>query len=140
MVPQLGAIIVGPCPQCSEMVMVFCGRTLALDRTLLTNATTEEKRQHVLTALTGFLSERVDELVDQINETETIMSHEGLGRQAPVSPLDDLVDEDVEEEAMALLDYDAETGEVISENELCQFRQIDLKLLDNREYFDSIFG
>lgn len=144
MVPPLGAIIVGPCPQCSEMVLVFCGRTLPLDRALLSAGSTEEKRQHVLAALTGFLSERVDELVDQINETETIMSHEGAGHHAQAPSDDELTGEDLEADSLAFLDSDEALGqaasEVISETELCHFRQIDLNLLDNREYFDSIFG
>ena len=135
MVPPLGAIIVGPCPQCTEMVMVFCGRTLPLDKGLLTGASSEEKRDHVMDMLTGFLRGRVDELVDQINDSETIMSHDDACRQDAGTP-DDLLDGDS-------VGPDAGDGVhegVISERDLCQFRQIDLKLIDNREYFDSIFG
>jgi len=63
MLPPMGSIILGPCPECSEMVVVFCGRVLPLDKEIVTEGSIEQRKAHLLQVLTQFLRERIDLLV-----------------------------------------------------------------------------
>jgi len=113
MVPPVGAIIIGPCPQCSELVVVFCGHVLALDKEIMENSSTENRREHLLSILTGFLQDRIAKLLsdDEGNPVDTSGVEEN--QAAEVSP--------------------------ISQMELERFTDVDLKLLDNKAYFKSVF-
>ena len=62
-VPPVGAIIIGPCPQCSELVVVFCGYILALDKETMESGTTDDRREHLLGVLTEFLQDRITRLL-----------------------------------------------------------------------------
>ena len=63
MVPPIGAMIIGPCPQCKEMVVVFCGQVLPLDKDIMQGGELEERREHLMTVLTDFLRDRVGKLL-----------------------------------------------------------------------------
>lgn len=129
MIPPVGAIIIGPCPQCKELVVVFCGHVLPLNKEIMMGDCNEERREHLLSVLTGFLRERVEKL---------------LGDDAPAQ-------EEEEEEDFDLLPEESDglhlLGEVephdldpITQGEFDRFTEIDLKLLDNGAYFNSVFG
>ena len=55
MMPPVGAIIIGPCPQCNELVVVFCGHVLPLEKEIMETGEVEERREHLLHVLTDFL-------------------------------------------------------------------------------------
>lgn len=132
MLPPLGAIIVGPCPQCQGLVVVFCGQVLPLDKEVMVSGSADEKREHLMGVLTEFLDDRVTQLVDGAEDLgEKLTSHdfddslaEAANQQTP-SP---------EAETPA-----KESGQEISDSEMAQFKEVDLKLLDNPQYFKSIF-
>ena len=132
MTPPSGAIIVGPCPECESMVVLFCGRVLPLDSDTIKSKPTEDKKKHLMMVLTKFLEERIDFIFDHsIGEREEDVlaqaSHsenaEGQehGKHRPNAPVRPVLNE-------------------ISTEEFDKFVQIDLPLLDNPEYFGSIFG
>ena len=127
MLPPVGAIIIGPCPQCNELVVVFCGHVLPLEKQIMENAPIEERREHLLKVLTDFLRERIERLmtVEAEESGEEYSDDEG----------------DADQTASA---QDADTAQKerrvpISESELERFAKIDLKLLDNKAYFRSVF-
>ena len=70
MIPAVGAIIILPCPQCRELVVVFCGHALALDRGLMGSGSLDERRDHLLSVLTEFLEDRVNKLLSGEMPTE----------------------------------------------------------------------
>ena len=128
-VPPVGAVIIGPCPHCQEYVVVFCGQTLALDKTLMTDAPIDERREHLLGVMNDFLRERISSLLT-----------EEMGIES-VSPVDDLSDFDADEDSFEFTEIvDAKIDAEISQTEVDQFMDVDLKLLDNRAYFNSVFG
>lgn len=118
MVPPVGAIIIGPCPQCNELVVVFCGHVLALDKETMENGTTENRRDHLLEVLTEYLQDKIAKLIGDPEEIELDQGDiEELG--AP-QKLEDI-------------------KRLISQVELERFTDVDLRLLDNKAYFNSIF-
>lgn len=123
MVPPVGAIIVGPCPQCNELVVVFCGFVLALDKHLMETGSTEQRREHLLEVLSEFLKDRIAKLLSDDNEIDS------FGEAEP-EPFDE--NEDVENPR--------ENRGPISENAQNKFRDVDLKLLDQAGYFKAVFG
>lgn len=115
MVPPVGAIIIGPCPQCNELVVVFCGHVLALDKETMENGTTENRRDHLLEVLTEYLQDKIAKLIGDPEEIE-------------------LDQGDIEE-----LGAPQKLEDIISQVELERFTDVDLRLLDNKAYFNSIF-
>lgn len=132
MLPPLGAIIIGPCPQCKELVAVFCGSVLPLEKAILTEGSSEDKHDHLMSVLTEFLEERVSNLLTEVEKSGKAIgvqhfSHEFGEEGKP---------EEATEEPKTL----PQTGErPITKFELDQFKQVDLKLLDNSAYFKSVF-
>lgn len=134
MLPPLGAIIIGPCPECHGMVAVFCGRVLALDKEIMTEGLTSEKRGHLSAVLGTFLQDRISRLFtdDDVDEIVTF-------------------DHEDDEEHEHREDRPAETGlgkidpygnqqtAPITSEELESFKNVDLRLLDNPDYFKAIF-
>lgn len=131
LLPSQGAILIGPCPNCDEMVAVFCGNGLPLDKDTMTGGTIQEKHRHLMETLTTFLDLSIRETLkqqagDDDSESETELEPFELRFDAPEH------DED--------LDVSSAPPSRISEGELQSFRDIDLKFLDDKAYFDSIFG
>lgn len=131
MVPPVGAVIIGPCPHCQEYVVVFCGQTLALDKILMTEASIDDRREHLLGVLNAFLRDRISNLL-----TEEM----GIEAASEVDDLSDFEEFESNENPLAFTEMvDAKIDAAISQNEVDRFTDVDLKLLDNRAYFNSVF-
>lgn len=130
MIPPVGSIIIGPCPECEELVVVFCGHVLPLDKQLMESGTIDERREHLLTALTGFLHERVNKLLLG-PQADGEFADEGFDNEfaGPMDDQDNPVQPSLESPEQTL----------ISETEMERFTDVDLKLLDNTAYFRSVF-
>jgi hypothetical protein len=127
----VGAIVIGPCPQCQEFVAVFCGAALPLDKHTVLNGSPKQKREHLLAVLTRFLGERLSQFVTEIPSIE---GAESAGEEA------DMPGESAPEALLQPL-ADVGTGNPqITEAEVDQFIRSDLPLLDNKHYFKAIFG
>lgn len=131
MLPPVGTIIIGPCPECQGLVVVFCGHVLPLAKEVMSQGTIVEKREHLVTALTQFIRERVDLMIRE---------DEIQGESSAPEPA-------VPEEAAAPRHHEAlpvekppPTAPPISEDEVRVFSSIELKLLDNSDYFRTIFN
>ena len=129
MVPPVGAIIIGPCPQCTELVVVFCGHVLALDKETMENGSTDDRREHLLGVLVEFLHDRISRLLS--DDVELLEGEPG----EEVAETDDAY---VRRNPSFDENRQAEKSP-ISQTELERFTDVDLKLLDNRAYFKSVF-
>lgn len=130
MTPPIGAIIIGPCPQCNELVVVFCGHILPLQKEIMENGSLDQRRQHLLEALTEFLQDRIGKLMAEEDD------------QAEAASDDDQEPHDIVDQGSAQPTNNPQpqsSAKPISEAELERFASIDLKLLDNKAYFKSIF-
>ncbi|MFA6411033.1 MAG: hypothetical protein WCW26_05680 [Candidatus Buchananbacteria bacterium] len=124
MAPPHGSIIIGPCPECQGTVAIFMGAAVALDGNILKNGSPAEKTNHVSDRLCSFIRERVGRIFDSSDEftpesqpemaTAQSGSRSRFGAQAPATP--------------------------ISEQELEKFTKTELELLDDPNYFRTIFG
>ena len=124
MIPPVGAIIIGPCPQCKELVVVFCGQVLPLEKAIMESGSVEDRQEHLLSVLTEFLRDRIGKIMSQPLDAEDT----GMDDQFE-TPEEQANEQDAES---------ATTGE-ITQNELDRFVEVDLKLLDNTAYFKSVF-
>lgn len=130
MLPPLGAIIVGPCPNCDELVVVFCGRVLPLNKETMVNGSSTEKHDHLKSVLVDFMDDRIRKVVDQLTPEVT----EGLHDYTPEN--DDYTPNMDEQPATTTI---VDESKSISDNELDKFLRFDLPRIDNKEYFRTVF-
>ena len=121
--PPLGAIVIGPCPECDEMVVVFCGRAMPLDKDIMTKGSAEDRQNHLMDVLTAFLDDRTKRLFEDATDLDDANEEES----SDSTPLGKII-----------LQGDA-SKELISQAELDSFRSVDLRLIDNEDYFKAIF-
>jgi hypothetical protein len=133
MVPPVGAIIIGPCPQCSELVTVFCGQVLPLEKAVMESGSIEERREHLLETLNEFLRDRIERL---ITDEESAEENDDETAEFEAAAEAELAEPAPEQKAKPALSGPGP----ITQNEFDQFMDVDLKLLDNKNYFDSVFG
>ena len=128
MTPPLGSIIVGPCPRCNEMVLLFDGTVMPLDRDIIAEGTAEEKKQHLLEAIVDMAAGKIDELID---------SGEIGARSAANQSADQPTASHPEHVAPSVQNADAP---YISRQDVRDFKNIDLHLIDSKDYFDKVFA
>ncbi len=127
MTPPLGSIIVGPCPRCNEMVLLFDGSVIPLDKDIVTGGSPEEKKQHLLEAIVDVTATKIDELIDSGDLGNKPNGHTPV-REAPKSFSTEVAPSVRNEEAP-----------YISRQEVSDFVNIDLHLIDSKDYFDKTF-
>jgi hypothetical protein len=117
--PPKEFIIIAPCPQCGELVVLFREKVVAINRNILTSGTFEEKKQHIADVITTFL--------DSVGP----LPEAGLSDLAAIGGFE----ESAEIELAA-----TDTSGGITKEEVRDFINIDLKLIDKKEYFEQVFG
>ena len=115
-------VVVLPCPNCSELVVLFRNKAIALKRAIIENGTFEERKAHI--------AEIIAEFIDPSMFTGNIERDLSQGKAPFGLPL---------AEPDAAADSDEDTPP-ISQEEMDQFVQAELKLLDNPVYFRKHFG
>lgn len=112
-------IVVMPCPACSELSVLFRGRAIPLNRTVLESGTLDERKTHLAEVIAEFLESGFS-LIDELRPRE--MSDEPPGRIGADEPA---------------MEWDGEFADLhpISEEEFQKFVRVDLKCLDNSDYF-----
>lgn len=130
MLPPLGAIIVGPCPECQGMVVVFCGRVMPLDSDVMNSGSLEEKQEHLLEVLGSFLQERIKRLFTNKIEDKPEPTQDDLGIHEESSLM---------QAPGAISLTGADQPDMISDEEFSRFISTDLKLIDNPKYFKAVF-
>ncbi len=116
LMPPPGAIIIGPCPECSKLVAIFAGSALPLDDEIMNKGMIKEKYEHVMQVLSIYLEEQVQKCFSQAEGNPV-----SDGPQRPEAP----------PEAH-------ETPEQITDVEFEHFIQTELDELDNPEFFDRL--
>lgn len=139
MVPPVGAIIIGPCPQCKELVVVFCGQALPLDRALMEGGSTEERQEHLMSVLTQFLGDRISNLFQEEGfGPEEAMNDDFESLNEETSADDGVPDDGAPDDGAPEPKTPRKVSE-ITQSEFKRFIEVDLKLLDNPAYFRSVF-
>ena len=73
MLPPAGSVLIGPGPLCSEMVVLFAGRVMALDKEVMLGSDLDAKREHLMGVLTEYVSERIDEVLSDANAVSPLV-------------------------------------------------------------------
>ena len=113
LMPPPGAIIIGPCPECSHLLAIFAGEALPLDDEIMNNSEIKDKYAHVMQVLSKFVEEQVRQCFSQGNMEEK--SHDSGQKE-----LDDEL-------------------RPITEVEIQRFVEEELRDLDSPDFFDD-FG
>ena len=114
-------VVVMPCPACREWVVLFRDKVIAISRRILEHGSNEERKAHLADVIGEFLDAGVfAQEADYFHEE----SQGGPDSAPPARP--------------------ARTNPFfaapISQEELDRFVKIDLRRLDNAEYFKKYFG
>jgi len=148
MLPPLGAIIVGPCPECQEMVVVYCGKVLALDKEIMDNGSIIERKEHLMAVLSDFVSDRIDRLLESqaVEAAPDERGEEAREEQqdAPpgMPPINGKLISGANAPKTHMFGENGESpveGPKISEDEMNAFVNRDLRLIDNKDYFKAVF-
>ncbi len=118
LMPPPGAIIIGPCPECSKIVAIFAGEALALDDEIMNQGGVQDKYEHVMHVLSGYLETQVQHCFSKL---------EGDDSEHTETP-EEVQDAATETEAP-----------LITDNEFDHFVNEGLDDLDNSEFFKD-FG
>lgn len=154
--PPVGSIIVGPCPRCSELVLLFCGAVLPLEKDVILHGTSDEKKTHLIETIMDLVENRIDELVDNAETNANDGDGEGEGIMEEPGEFDEAEPVEAEEQAEEPLPEPREflprlplrrpstlsgtPSSEISDEEVRDFLDIDLHLIDRKEHFDKVFG
>lgn len=112
-------VVVMPCPACSELVVFFRRKVIALDRKVLEGGTRHERKMHIASIIADFLEP-------------------GLLKFSIPEPI---VSDDADEDEAEFLEPDDEQAlPPISDREVREFTRIHLRRLDNAEYFRRHLG
>ena len=130
--PPTGIILIGPCPQCKEMVAIFCGQALPLDTEIITHGSSKDKEMHLMSVLTDFIEHEIGEMVHKSFMAEET-ADKSLDTPKPDTDYDPKAEWTVE-------DIPETQNMAISEAEFSDFLEKELKLIDNPNYFRAIFG
>ena len=68
MPPPLGGIIIGPCPNCDELVVVFCGQVLPLLKDIIAHGDIDQKAAHLRTVIGDYLKNKIDQVAKQLDD------------------------------------------------------------------------
>lgn len=126
MAPPPGSIIVGPCPRCNEMVLLFNGAVMPLDKDIIAEGSVDEKKQHLLETIVDMVAVKIDELVESDEAGSEPKRGKAKKSTAPRS----------KKIAPSVSDKKATP---ISREEVRDFVNIDLNLIDSKAYFDKVF-
>ncbi len=112
-------VVVKQCPACGELVVMFRRKVLALDRKILERGTTQQRKMHIAEIIAEFLEPGLLKFAAATSDFEP----------------------DTEPEAeSAAAEVPAEEIKPISEDELREFARVQLRQIDNREYFRRHLG
>lgn len=138
MLPPMSTIIVGPCPECQGLVVVFCGNALSLDNEIMLHGSVEERREHLMGVLTDFLHDRIWQILPDENAEDN----------AETEAYDPSALEATQEEPSKILEVESHLTPTNSGKQKTQITQEEhdifvtqeLSLLDNAESFRALFG
>lgn len=136
MLPPMSTIIVGPCPECQGLVVVFCGNALSLDNDIMLHGSVEERREHLMGVLTDFLHDRIWQILPDENPDDT--EEGGFEASASEIPEEPPLTHEVEPQSFPA-GFRKHSSQITQE-EHDVFVSQELSLLDKAESFRALFG
>jgi hypothetical protein len=119
-----GVVAVIPCPSCSELVVRFKHKMIALNKEILYNGTKDERKMHLADVIAEFMEEGIVN-IEMFQSPQ--FNPEDIAR-----PIDDATEVEIE-------DVELVENQQITDDELKRFIDFDLDKLDNIDYFRKNF-
>ena len=121
-----GVVAVMPCPECSELVVFFRRRLMALDRSIIENGTKEERKLHIADIIAEFLEEGVldADFSEQLETNAAFMETQSVFEEGNWKPAA----------------RKRRRKSQISQREFDRFTKFELEKLDNPDYFKRHLG
>ncbi len=146
--PPTGAMVIGPCPKCNELVMVFSGAVLPLNKDVLMNGGSEDKRRHLMEVLTAFLDRQIGLLVQELEGSDPGEEQHSEFGEASENDMGMSFEEGYGDEGIPREDLGSETSRAsredassaISQSEFEEFVRKALPMLDDKDYFRQTFN
>jgi hypothetical protein len=113
------------------MVVIFCNRVLKLDTGIIESGDLEQKKLHLMSALSEFLWPRVEKVIEQITP-ENLEGLRNYTEDEDITPLSQDSDEAPDLDIMDLPQ--------ISQSEVEEFAQSELNQIDDGDTFHRFFG
>ncbi|HOJ34586.1 MAG TPA: hypothetical protein PKY35_14460 [Candidatus Hydrogenedentes bacterium] len=132
LLPEDGLLVLGPCPACHEFVLLVAGIPLPVDKQVILYGSTEEKQEHLFSVLSSFLEQRINLLIDQVEENTDRLTDYENARQFQRVDHPEMLAGSPFPDATPLMQQ-------ISTEEVRQFVEEELPRLDDSEYFKTIF-
>lgn len=112
-------VVVLPCPSCHELVVLFRNKVVGLNRAIIERGSFEERKLHIAGVIAEFLEPGMLPFGAEASEAEAnaLPGAPDAGKGEPDAPLPP-----------------------ITQREIDRFVKIDLKRLDEPEYFKKFFG
>lgn len=124
--PPFGSVVIGPCPNCHNPVLLFCGKTLALDKQVVAESSLDGVKEHLIEVMCQCVRQMADQLVEQATDQPSSQpAIDTCEKIKSMKPTPSVTNSD---------------APAITSRDIKDFVKIDLNLLDKREHFDRLFG
>ena len=137
--PPMGALIVGPCPECEEPILFFMGVCLPLDKEIIETGSPRRQRNHVLEVLIEFLGDKLDDMFGCNDEDDDEEDDDGCPCDQPCQHCPYGRPEEPKPQQANQPRKKRPEGK-ITDAECNQFLKQDLANLDDPSYFRAVFG
>lgn len=118
-------VVVMPCPSCSELVVLYRKKVIALDRSVLESGTMDDRKDHIAEVIAEFIEPNMfGALADDGGESEP-----EIEETSKVRP----------RRRRRKVEQDENWAPPISDREMDQYK-VELEQLDNPDYFKKHFG
>ena len=120
-------VVMLPCPECHELVVLFRGKAIPLNREVLRNGTTEERRNHI--------AEIVEECLPPELFSE-VVNWDFTDAGLPIA----FGDRKVRRRRRGAAPEEDGRDRPITDEEVARFRKFELHRIDEPRYFKKYFG
>ena len=140
-IEELNVVLLFRCSDCGQYNVYVAGHVLSLDHQIMEHATRQEQRKHVVEVLQLWACEFAGNVLR--NAKRVVDVNLGLDLREEGAP--DFQKSGSRPEAMKPgaeppLPSSAASGHAITDEEVRDFKHIDLHLIDRKWYFDKVFG
>ena len=140
---ELNVLVLFKCYSCGEYNTYISGHVLALDKNIMNNGTEHERRQHVIEILQFWACEFAGNVLSNVDKVIDVNVGAGLriSDSCDFAPPDG-EDEDASKPSLYQLHPTIlwEDAPGITRDEVRDFINIDLNLIDSEQYFNKFFG
>lgn len=140
---ELNIIAVFQCSECGQHNAYAAGHVALLDEDIMSKGSETQKFQHVLEIVRKVASELANNVLSDIEAVITLVpkadtQNAGMRYEVDVEHVAELDEED--SLPWLLPSIESEDLSEITAEEVCDFVNIDLNLIDSQWYFDEVFG